>query len=753
MRILFISHQLSLTGAPMVLLDVIRFCLKEGYSVDVRYFTDGDLRPSFEELGVRLIHQEGFDAEKAEEFVFAAREYDLIWANTIVCNQAIHLLNLIDKPVIWWLHEGPAYFDLFASSLPDFAKLRPGIHILAVSPRVRKLGMYRYNEDWELFPFMVADTFRGAGGDAGVCGTLAPQVAGRVRFLFCGTIGVRKGVDVLCAAYRLLPPQIRKQIQIDLYGNPEDSEKDVMQILRQTEDAHFRFWGSLPHAQMLEEIRRSDYVISPSRDDPMPTVTAEGWMCGVPAILSDACGISEYMEVGKEGFVFPSMDYQKLAEVMEKAVLLRLEQPEKWQEMGAACRALYDAAFSPEVFYHRLSDKIHRLTNPNRPGLVFCTGGIDILDIFSYELMREFGRMGYECLEMNNTKPQESLAKLGNFLPRPIKAVISFNHLMQNLELVPGKNLWEQIGACYINILMDHPFVYREDLDRMPAGSVQLCIDRNHMDYIRRFHPSVGTYGFLAHGGKNLRRVPVPIRERTIGVMYAGSLTKYALDRIKPDFASYPFPAEEICEKAVQRLIRDPSVRSEVAIEDALRETGVLVSDDEMSKLITEFRFVDLTAVSYYREKAVQVLAEAGVHVTIFGTGWEKCEWTQLLNVDMRGRVSADTVVEAMQNARIVLNTLTWFKDGAHDRIFNGMLSGAVVVTDSSKYLKEIFSDEELLMFELPEVETLPEKVGKLLEDPDRMQRMADAGRMEVLEHHTWEARARELEEGLLKDL
>ena len=75
------------------------------------------------------------------------------------------------------------------------------------------------------------------------------------------------------------------------------------------------------------------------------------------------------------------------------------------------------------------------------------------------------------------------------------------------------------------------------------------------------------------------------------------------------------------------------------------------------------------------------------------------------------------------------------------------------MVTDSSKYLKEIFSDEELLMFELPEVETLPEKVGKLLEDPDRMQRMADAGRMEVLEHHTWEARARELEEGLLKDL
>ena len=142
MRILFISHQLSLTGAPMVLLDVIRFCLKEGYSVDVRYFTDGDLRPAFEELGIRLIHQKGFDGEKAEEFVFAAREYDLIWANTIVCNQAIHLLNLIDKPVIWWLHEGPAYFDLFASSLPDFAKLRPGIHILAVSPRVRKLGMF-----------------------------------------------------------------------------------------------------------------------------------------------------------------------------------------------------------------------------------------------------------------------------------------------------------------------------------------------------------------------------------------------------------------------------------------------------------------------------------------------------------------------------------------------------------------------------------------------------------------------------------
>ncbi len=116
-----------------------------------------------------------------------------------------------------------------------------------------------------------------------------------------------------------------------------------------------------------------------------------------------------------------------------------------------------------------------------------------------------------------------------------------------------------------------------------------------------------------------------------------------------------------------------------------------------------------------------------------------------------------------MRDAKIVLSTMTWFKDGTHDRVFNGMLQGAVAVSDTSGYMKEEFcgfldgssqaDGRELLMFELEELEKLPSQVKMLLDDPQAMQRIADRGYDKAKASHTWRARVVELEEHLLGQL
>ena len=121
--------------------------------------------------------------------------------------------------------------------------------------------------------------------------------------------------------------------------------------------------------------------------------------------------------------------------------------------------------------------------------------------------------------------------------------------------------------------------------------------------------------------------------------------------------------------------------------------------------------------------------------------------------MDYRGRVDAWEIVREMGNTKIVLSTHTWFKDGTHDRIFNGMLSRAVVVTDSSRYMKENFSDRELIQFELSEIELLPDRLQKLLEDPDRMQEIADRGYKKAMKTESHQARAKEMDRDLLQYL
>lgn len=392
----------------------------------------------------------------------------------------------------------------------------------------------------------------------------------------------------------------------------------------------------------------------------------------------------------------------------------------------------------------------------NEKRLIFFTGVYDTLDIFTFELAREFRRMGYETMLFDSGDTEGSLRRLAGFLQGPVKAVITFNNLGYNMELVPGKNIWDELGICCINILMDHPFCYRAALDASPQSAAVLCTDRNHMRYVQRFYPQIPVTGFLPHAGIDRGLPAKRIADRQIDVLYAGGLSRKFAQNVYPDFSKYTeFDAREIADQAYSSLIRDPGKTTEDAVEGVLSEKGIRLPEDALCELIADLHYVDLLATSKYRELVVRTLVEAGIRVHLYGYGWEECEWIHAPNLIYGGRVPADEIVEKMQDAKIVLSTMTWFKDGTHDRVFNGMLAGAVAVTDSSVYMREEFGreDDELVMFELTELEGLPGRIRALLADPEKMQRIADRGRVCALKKHTWRERARELEDDLLSQL
>ncbi len=394
--------------------------------------------------------------------------------------------------------------------------------------------------------------------------------------------------------------------------------------------------------------------------------------------------------------------------------------------------------------------------------LIFFIGVYDTLDLFTFELKREFENLGYETMVFDVRDMAQGLKRLAEFALKPVKAVITFNNLGFNMELQAGKNIWDQLGIPCINILMDHPFCYKNALDQAPRNAVVLCTDRNHMRYLQRFYPKIQTVGFLPHAGKEISGAKRPISERGTDVLYAGNLSKTFAANIMPDLSKYTdFDAKSICKQAYQELIRHPFKTTEQALEEALNAAGLRLSEEELKNMIAELHFVDLYAVSYYRERTVQVLAEQGISIQLYGAGWENCSWIHRPNVSYGGKIPAEEVVVKMQDAKIVLSTMTWFKDGTHDRVFNGMLQGAVAATDSSGYMKEEFSgyegpkgqEEELLFFELEELDKLPLQIQELLSDPKKAQRIADRGYQKAKNYHTWRARAIELEQDLLAQL
>ena len=193
--------------------------------------------------------------------------------------------------------------------------------------------------------------------------------------------------------------------------------------------------------------------------------------------------------------------------------------------------------------------------------------------------------------------------------------------------------------------------------------------------------------------------------------MYAGGISYKFIEQSKPDFKEFTFDAKKIANETYEELINNPDRTTEDVIEERLLHNGIILSDNELLNVIDNE------------------------------------------NLDYRGRVSADKIVDLMYDSKIVLNTMTWFKDGTHDRVFNGMLAGAVAVTDSSIYMKENFTDNELVMFELEDIDKLPHIINDLVTDKYKMQKIADEGRKKALQFHSWEKRADELYYDLISQL
>lgn len=405
---------------------------------------------------------------------------------------------------------------------------------------------------------------------------------------------------------------------------------------------------------------------------------------------------------------------------------------------------------------------------------IICFKGIyDTLDLFTDNLITSFETMGYTTFVYDAREEVWSKERLLQLLRKNATdaerdfAVVTFNNLGYNLSFLPEKNgkrdnldidekveqnIWNYYHIPYIDILMDHPFHYEKPLRNMPDTAVVLCTDRNHVKYIRRFYKNIHQTDFLPHAGVELGSRHKKIEERKIDVLYAGALPVYTVAKMIPDLNSIlEVDGEDMMQSVLGELVSHPQKTTEQVIEEYIKTIRNDISDERLHEIIVKMRFLDSYATSFFREQAVRLLVESGVHVTAYGTGWNRCEWSDNPYLTYGGKVLAPQILPLMNDSKIVLNTMTWFKAGTHDRVLNGMLAGAAVVTDESTYMRREFTDgKELVMFSLQDIWTLPERVFDLFGHVSHMQEIADCGYQAAKERHMWKNRAEYIKECFL---
>lgn len=392
--------------------------------------------------------------------------------------------------------------------------------------------------------------------------------------------------------------------------------------------------------------------------------------------------------------------------------------------------------------------------------IIFIKNAVETLGYFSEQIALELERNGYETCFIDYERMYESMDEMLHFLEREETALVTFNFIGLRGEAVfqteSGRSIWQEENLPILNILVDHPLYYHSCLKEAGERMRVFCVDREHVGYVRRFYPGVkvkflplaGNELLFSHGdgehGTHRADVPepVPYGRRTFDLVFAANYVSMEMleEKVKALDEDYRIFYRWITED----LIADPTQSVDAVMERHIRDELGAVPEEQLCAAMSGMIWIDLFVRSYFREKVVQTLADAGIIVRVFGSDWEKIHCKKPQNVRTSGgKVNSAACVQAMRDARIALNVMPWFKDGAHDRVFTAMLQGTVALTDDSRYLREECRDgENICFYSLRALEQLPDQVVSLLEDPVRMAELAERGYRMAEKRHRWKNRA-----------
>ncbi len=241
----------------------------------------------------------------------------------------------------------------------------------------------------------------------------------------------------------------------------------------------------------------------------------------------------------------------------------------------------------------------------------------------------------------------------------------------------------------------------------------------------------------------------IPWEQRSIEVLYTGSLKKVA-NAVDDDFSKKVMlylsshtasTAEEAIEICFRNLTKEELAASFPVLADDCDPASA--EDELLRRVIETYRFCDVNTQYIYRKELVRQLIDQGIHVTVYGDGWELPGWDAHPYFHRHSFSPAKECVSKMQDAKIVLNVLPWFKAGTHDRVNNAMLAHAVCVTDRSGYLEERFTDgEDLLFVSLEDMSAAVGRIKALLSDPQQAEKIAESGYQKAVLRETWQNRA-----------
>jgi len=143
--------------------------------------------------------------------------------------------------------------------------------------------------------------------------------SGRLKICFVGSLDLRKGFVYLLRAMRTIGAD---RVCIEIAGATGDRcSAELFRRERKGLVVNQRVGDPIP------VYHGAEILAFPTLEDGSPFAVAEAMSCGLPVIVTDACGAAEWVTEGINGWVVKATDFRSMAEALESAITRRAELP------------------------------------------------------------------------------------------------------------------------------------------------------------------------------------------------------------------------------------------------------------------------------------------------------------------------------------------------------------------------------------------------------------------------------------------
>ncbi len=172
----------------------------------------------------------------------------------------------------------------------------------------RELG----SRDDTLYPFGYARALPDSNAPVGDTAD-----AEQTEIIFVGQLVRRKGVDVLLDALRPLFAECAG-LRLTLVGDGDQRPALEAQAAAEGFKDRLTFAGMMAAEQVQSRMATADLLVLPSRWDGWGMVVNEALAVGVPVMVSNACGASDLIRHGVNGYIFGSEDARALRDCLRR---------------------------------------------------------------------------------------------------------------------------------------------------------------------------------------------------------------------------------------------------------------------------------------------------------------------------------------------------------------------------------------------------------------------------------------------------